>query len=146
MGFVVWGLWIVDVLRRALGAYCILLAAVVGLQFMLVTLYDDGGSGDRVWGVINWFSAAAILIALGAGLAWKRAAGPAETRRRLDANALFYAALALAILFFWNWAARSAGSDDFLVWAAVDALIVAVAGAAGFRLWREAGGREGRGG
>ena len=135
-----------DFLRRALGAYCILLAAVVGLHFMLVTLYDDGSGGYPAWGVINWFSAAAILIALGAGLAWKRGAGAAETRRRLDANALFYAALTLAVLFFWNWAARSASSDDFTVWAAVDALIVAVAGAAGFRLWREAGGREGRGG
>ena len=128
-------------LRLALGVYCIVVAAAVGLHFVGVTLYDDGSTGYPAWNVINWFSATGILIALGASLAWKCMApsGEATARRRLDTNALFYAALALAVLFFWNWAARTTGQDDFTVWAAVDALIVAVLGAAGFRLlWHDA--------
>lgn len=128
-------------LRLALGAYCIVVAAAVGLHFVGVTLYDDGSTGYPAWNVINWFSATGILVALGTSLGWKLTArsGEATARRRLDANTLFYAALALAVLFFWNWAARTTGQDDFTVWAAVDALIVAVLGAAGFRLlWHDA--------
>ncbi len=128
-------------LRLVLGVYCIVVAAAVGLHFVGVTLYDDGSTGYPAWNVINWFSAAGILIALGAGFSWKWMApsGDAAARRRLDANTLFYAALTLAVLFFWNWAARTTGQDDFTVWAAVDALIVAVLGATGFRLlWHDA--------
>ena len=128
-------------LRYVLGVYCIMVAAAVGLHFVGVTLYDDGSTGYPAWDVINWFSAVGILIALGASLSWKAltARSDAAARQRLGASALFYAALTLALLFFWNWASRGAGQDDFTVWAAVDALIVAVLGATGFRLlWHDA--------
>ena len=129
-------------LRLVLGVYCIVVAAAVGLHFMGVTLYDDGSTGYPAWDVINWFSAAGILIALGSSLSWimlTDRSGDATARHRLDASALFYAALALALLFFWSWAARNFSQDDFTVWAAVDVLIVAVLGATGFRLlWHDA--------
>ena len=128
-------------LRYVLGVYCIMVAAAVGLHFVGVTLYDDGSTGYPAWDVINWFSAVGILIALGASLSWKAlmARSDAAARRRLGASALFYAALTLALLFFWSWAAKTASQDYSTVWAAVDVLIVAVLGATGFRLlWHDA--------
>lgn len=132
-------------IARLLAIYCMALAVVVGVNFAATPLYDDGSSGYPVWVVLDWFMAAGIPIALGAGLIWKleagdEAEGEAGLLRYLEANTLFYSALALALLFFSNWFASLTGAatEQPLVWVAVDTACAVVLGAAGWRLWRGA--------
>lgn len=132
-------------IARLLAIYCMALAVAVGAHFVVTPLYGDGSSGYPVWAVLDWFMAAGIPIALGASLIWKleagdEAAGEAGLLRYIEANTLFYSALALALLFFSNWFASLTGAaiELPLVWVAVDTASVAVLGAAGWRLWRGA--------
>ena len=133
------------ILRRAAGAYALLMAAAVGANFVLTPLYDDGSTGYPVWSVLNWFMAPAVLLAVAASLGWKLrpAEGGGDARdalRRFESNVLFYASTILGLWFFWNWFADIAGRDSASLWTFINPLFAAVLGACGVRLWREAQG------
>ena len=51
-------------IQRILGAYALLIAVAVGVNFIATPLYDDGSTGFPVWSVLNWFMAAGVLVAL----------------------------------------------------------------------------------
>lgn len=130
-------------LQRVLGVYMILAAAVVGVHFVISPLYDDAGSATAAWQIIDWFMAAAVLIALGATTTWKRAlAGDADLKRYIEANVAFYGALWLTIWFFWNWFGFLVSRDEQVLWPFIDPLFVLVAGAVGYRLTCAPGGKE----
>ena len=94
--------------------------------------------------MLNWFMAFGVLAALVITYLHKREVGAdSDTNSFICANAAFYAAAFLAILFFWNW------FDDLTVgedgqgqtrrnfWVVIDALFVIIVGAISTHLWRE---------
>ncbi len=52
-----------SIVQRILGAYSVVMAAVVGVLFFLTPVYDDGSTGYPTWVVVNWFMAPAVLTA-----------------------------------------------------------------------------------
>ena len=133
-----------SIVQRILGAYSVVLAAVVGVLFFLTPVYDDGSTGYPTWVVVNWFMAPAVLIALAASFSWKLGlgkgeAGDGDLRRSIEVNTLFYSALVLALWYLSNWFGDMVGREVPLLWSFIDPLYVAVTGACGVRLWRSAG-------
>ncbi len=131
------------IIRRILGAYSLVTAAVVGVFFFITPLYDDGSTGYPTWTLLNWFMAPAVLISFVASLNWKlglRKAddGNADLKRYLEVNVLFYSALVLSLWFLSNWLGDMVGEEVPLLWSFIDPLYVAVTGACGVRLWRSA--------
>ena len=130
-----------SIFQRILGAYSLILAAVVAVLFFLTPVYDDGSTGYPAWAVVNWFMTPAVLIALAASFGWKLglnkdAAGDGDLRRFLEVNTLFYSALVLALWYLSNWFGDMVGREVPLLWSFIDPLYVAVTGACGVRLWR----------
>ena len=88
--------------------------------------------------------AAAILVTLAGAFVHKRrhdAAGGGDDalREHVSVNTLFYAALAVGLLFFWNWVDLLRGKEqDFLVWNMIDTALPLLLLAGGVRLWRAA--------
>ena len=131
------------IIQRVLGAYSLVVAAVVGLFFFITPLYDDGSTGYPTWTLLNWFMAPAVLITCVASLNWKLAlskagGGNADLKRYLEVNVLFYGALVLGLWFLSNWLGDMVGQEVPLLWSFIDPLYVAVTGACGVRLWRSA--------
>ena len=98
--------------------YVSLVGFAVMVHFIAVPLYHPGrGEPYEVWSVLNYFMAAAILIALvTSGIAKYRhdATIDADAVAHITVNAIFYSVLAVGIFFFWNWASvRSA--DDIII-------------------------------
>ena len=130
------------VLTKLVAVYLFLLALVVGGNYIAYPLYERGAEPDlQVWLIIDWFMAAGLILMLLATFAQKRLLGEdSGWRGYLEANAVFYLTLAVAISFFPNWfvaewADRPANAN---VWAFIDALLPILAVVIGLRLWRKA--------
>lgn len=133
-------------LKRLLAVALILLAVAVGVNWMITPLYNS----EPVWGVLDWFMAAAVAVALivnfvrKCSLADGSADGPV-TREYLGANLAFYASVALTVTFFSNWFSvldignmpGSAGQAVAVWWPFIDTLLVLVVGTTGCYLWRD---------
>lgn len=145
--------------------YVSLVGLAVMVHFIVVPLYHPGrGEPYEVWSVLNYFMAAAILIALvTSGIAKYRhdAAIGAGAAAHITVNVIFYSVLAVGIFFFWNWASvRSAddiiianlpdfsgipivndlfsnnpGSGNLLIWNFIDIALPVILFAAGRQLW-----------
>ena len=93
-----------SILIRAAAAYLVLLAAVVAVNFIVTPLYHPGGDEPfTVWEILNWFMAVGMVIALAGSYVEKRRVDgddSADLKRYLEANAVFYGAVAVFILFF----------------------------------------------
>ena len=115
--------------------YLAIVALAVAAHFIAVPLYHPGGDEPYpIWDVLNYFTGAAILIALVCSGAVKRrtdAAGGADPVRFITSNVVFYSVLTLGVLFFWNWR----GGDDSLIWNFIDTGLPLVLVAAGRQLW-----------
>ena len=130
-----------------LARLCAVYLAVVGLavaaHFIAVPLYHPGGDEPYpIWDVLNYFTGAAILIALlsSGAVKWRHdAAGGADAVGFIAANVVFYGVLALGILFFWNWR----GGGDTLIWNFIDTGLPLALCAAGRQLWDAAATRGG---
>ena len=118
-----------SILIRAAAAYLVLLAAVVAVNFIVTPLYHPGGDEPfTVWEILNWFMAVGMVIALAASYVEKRRVdgdGSADLKRYLEANAVFYGAVAVFILFFWNWFSSLSPNNeaDGQFWAVIDTLM-----------------------
>lgn len=132
------------ILTRLLAAYAMLTALIVAVQFIFAV--DPGW-----WQTIDWLMFASIVITLEAAQRWKRRAdaagypdGEVGVRRFLDANVPLVAVSALLIAFAFQWSdslndnAQGMANGGGL-WAYIDSLFVAVAGAVGARMWSDAG-------
>ena len=145
--------------------YVSLVGLAVMVHFIVVPLYHPGrGEPYDVWSVLNYFMAAAILIALvTSGIAKYRhdAATGAGAVAHITVNVIFYSVVAVGIFFFWNWASvRSAddiiianlpdfsgipivndlfsnnpGSGNLLIWNFIDIALPVILFAAGRQLW-----------
>ena len=135
-----------SILLRVAAAYMVLVAAAVAVHFIITPLYHPGGDAPfTAWEVMNWFMAAAMLITLAAAYAEKRRIdgdSGADLKRYLEANTVFFAAVAVFILYFWNWFSALSPNNvpDGRFWAVIDTTMPIVMGVAGCRLWRNASG------
>ncbi len=135
-------------LRGVLGAYSLIVAAVVAVKFI-------GGGPWPGWTELNYFMAGGVLIALGSAGAWKRGDGAGggsgdDVRRFLDANVPLQAAAALLIAFCFQWFATIGdhvqvvavigGSESNVasLWAYIDTAYIVITAAVGLRLVRGA--------
>ena len=128
---------------RVVGGLLVVYAALYLAQFLFSTLYDNP---QRVWDVINYVSALAILIALAANFKHMRSQSGDEPLNlsRLGAHILFYANAVLAIWFFRNWIyllalddGESASIPVDVIWDFVAVMIPLVLATTGYRLWQK---------
>ena len=85
-----------------------------------------------------------MIIALAGSYVDKRRVdgdGPADLKRYLEANAVFYGAVAVFLLFFWNWFSSLSPNHeaDGQFWTVIGTLIPIVMGVTGCRMCRHSG-------
>ena len=138
-------------IQKLLGAYLIGVAIVVAVYFVIGPLLPDAHDQGDVWFVLDILMATALPAALYANLQRKLSAGRLDTgdgvtRRYLEANAAFYAAAAITLLFLYNWfkfLVLDPPSDNHpysLVWIALDVMFPLVMGATGCAMLRGSAG------
>ena len=131
-----------ETLRRPLAVIVGLTAVAVLFHFVLGPVYEDAVEGLDVWGVLNWFMAFGVIVALVVTFLAKRDAGSddCDTNTYIAVNAKFYAAAVLAVLFFRNWVDEMAGggSDGDVngnYWVLIDTLYVILMAWVSLHLW-----------
>ena len=93
-----------DALRKPLAVILCLTALAVLFHFVLSPFYKDVVESHDVWNILNWFMAFGVIVVLVVTyLAKKEVGRDSDTNTYLRVNVGFYAAAALAILYFWNW-------------------------------------------
>lgn len=139
-----------ELANRALAVFLIATAVAVFLNLILTPVYHDGAADYPGWEVVNWFMAAATLVALVVGYMRKRAQTGMEpsTVEYLRVASAYYGAIVLAMLFFrgWFWTLNpdsetgEAVTSHVVYFPIVDALFVVIALATGRYLWNDADG------
>ncbi len=128
-------------LGRVTSVYLIVLAVVVAVNFIITPLYHPGGDEPyTVWETLNWFMAVGMVITVIASYVQKRrvdADGSSDVKRYLEANAVFYLAVVVFIIFFWNWFSDLSPNNapDGQYWVVVDTLMPIVMGVTGCRMY-----------
>ena len=135
-----------DNVKRIAALYLVLTALAVFFNLILTPVYHDGSPDYPVWKIVNYFMAVGTILALAASYLRRRSAGNPDTTTadRVWANAFCYAAIALAMLFFWGWIwtlnpdseTGEAVTSHLIYFPIVDALFVVVALDAARWLWR----------
>ncbi len=130
------------ILQRILGAYAMVIALAVAVNFILTPFFFDNDSEYPIWDVLDFFMAAAILIVFVASCLdmWRlcKSGDDADLKRYVSVNVAFFATSVLLLLFFSNWTAHlvnHASLEDWTVWAIVDAILPPIVGAGGLMLW-----------
>ena len=124
------------------------MAAAVALNLILTPVYHDGSPDYPVWEVLNWFMAVTVFIVLVASWLQRRAVGKdASAFDRLRVSLTFYGAIALTMLFFWEWLwtlnpdseTGDAVTSHIIYFPIVNALFSALALTTGRHLWSDDG-------
>ena len=139
-------------MKRLAAIYLIVVAALAGIHWIITPLYDNSSGEYPVWGILNWFMASTVIVALDRNIRNKLALRGGDpdaplTGRRVQANLLFYATIALTLWFFWNWFSSFfphnepdvVGLIHLEMWTLINPLFVLTIGVTGFSLWQEAG-------
>ena len=93
-----------DAIRKPLSVLLGLMAAVVLFHFVLNPFYEDAIDPISIWHVLNWVMAVGVIITLALTYVRRGRLGvDSATTTSVCVNVAFYAAVVLAILFFWNW-------------------------------------------
>ncbi len=104
---------------RVFAVYFKLVAAAVVINFFLYPFYGPNDAGELenlgVWHTIDWFMAAAILLAI--YTTYRRKAAESDN---CNASGMFVFAVAIGIAFFPNWFAISSGTDNYTIWHLID--------------------------
>ena len=131
-----------QILQRVLGAYVMVIALAVAVNFIITPFFFDNESGYPIWDVLDFFMAVAILIAFFVSCwdMWRlcKEGDEADLKRYVSVNVAFFATGVLLLLFFSNWAAhlvKHETLEDWTIWAIIDAILPPILGAAGLRLW-----------
>ena len=135
-----------DNVKRIAALYLVLTALAVFFNLILTPVYHDGSPDYPVWKIINYFMAVGTILALAASFIRRRAAGNPDTNTvdRVWANVFCYAAIALAMFFFWGWIwtlnpdseTGEAVTSHLVYFPLVDALFVIVTLDVARWLWR----------
>ena len=120
-----------------------LTALGVFINFVFSPLYADALDVGSIWFVLNWFMAFAVFVALITAYVDKRStdASDGDVRTYIAANAAFYAAAVLAVLYLSNWINElvvgygDTGDVRLSFWGLVDTLFVVLMTRMSVRLW-----------
>ncbi len=132
-------------LKQALGVYLVLTALAVAVLLMITPLFHDGGDDYPIWEVLNYFMVAGVIIALAANYICKRKQD-ASGSENLGVSLVFYGAVALTMLFFWEWfwtlnpdsETGNAALSHTVYFPFVDALYTVIGLTTGKALWKAA--------
>ena len=131
--------------NRLLITYLFATAIAVGLHFVFAAFYQDAVDTGKMWEILDWFMAAAVLISL---VVWynskidldQNRSDKTVSRRYLEVNAGLFAATLLGLWFFWNWfdflVSGSTPQEEAhqIMWTVIDPLFVLIVGLTGLHL------------
>ena len=132
-------------INRLLITYLLATAIAVGLHFVFAAFYQDAVDTGKMWEILDWFMAAAVLISL---VVWyiskidldQNRSDNTVSRRYLEVNAGLFAATLLGLWFFWNWfdflVSGSTPQEEThqIMWAVIDPLFALIVGLTGLHL------------
>ena len=126
------------------------LAVILGLtalgvfvNFVFAPFYGEVLDVESIWFVLNWFMTFAVIVALITAYVDKRSADTSgnDARTYIAANAAFYAAAVLAVLYLSNWINElvvdggNEGDVRLFFWGLIDTLFVVLMARMSVRLW-----------
>ena len=128
--------------KRLIATYLFATAIAVALHFVFSAFYQDAVDLEKVWNIVNWFMAFAVLISL---VVWSSSKIDLDqsgsdgnvSRRYLEVNAALFATVLLTLWFFWNWfdnlvlGSTPQGDTRLIMWAFIDPLFVLIVGLTG---------------
>ena len=136
-----------DLVKRVLAVFLVATGIAAAALLITTPLFHDGSPDYPVWKILNWFMAAGVLIVLVVAFLRKhvRDADELIVTEYLRLNLVYYGAIALTMLFFWEWfwtlnpdsETGEAVTSHIVYFPIVDALFVALSLSVGRRLWRE---------
>ena len=134
-----------DALRKPLAIILGLTAFAVLFHFVLSPFYEDVIESHEIWNILNWFMAFGVIVVLIVTYLAKKDVGrDSDTNSYIRANVGFYAAAALAILYFWNWfnelvvGGGSEGEVNGNYWVLIDVMYVILVARVSMSLWQDA--------
>ena len=91
--------------NRIVPAFLFIMAIAVAANLILTPVYHDGSENYAVWKIMNWPMAVGVAIALIAScIRYKTGKqGDSNSMGSLRATLVFYGAIVLTMIFFWNW-------------------------------------------
>ncbi len=138
-----------NLLKQVSAISMMVIAALVGVFFVINPLLDESIDVVLVWQVLDVLMAIGLGVALIVNSARKWTEGGRDpnlpvTRRYVEINTAFYLTVGVTVLFLHNWFSLLAYGTDSLdgnhqawvIWAAVDVLLPITLGLTGYRLWR----------
>ena len=131
-------------LKRLLAVLFVLVGAGLAVHFVLdPVLYDWEGGQPVLWHVFDWARAVSLPLAVVVTFEAKRRVDTdADLRDHIASNLRFYGAVALTLLFYWNWVqvdwAAGDQRPDSQVWVFIDVVLPLVFVPLGIQLWSEA--------
>lgn len=119
--------------RKKLAVLLGLAVVAVFAHFVFSPFYDNMVDSGPIWNVLNWFIAAGTLTSIVVS-AWARKTDQHE-------EPLLCVAVALGILFCWNWFNELVVGDEVgtvraIAWVVVNTLFVVIAGRTSIKLWK----------
>ncbi len=142
-------------LKRAAGAYLVIIAVVVAIYFAVNPFLVNSIGADSVediWLVFDVLMLIGLVVGLiynySRKLAVDKDAGQGLSRAYFEANTAFFVTAGVTILFLHNWfsllsgvplgAPHDGNHQAWLIWAAVDTILPIVLGITGCHAWRNA--------
>ena len=141
-----------DMVKRLLAVFLVATAVATALNLILTPVYHNGSAAYPVWEILNWFLAAAVLVSLVVSILRRLAlrSEKASTLEYVRTSMTFYGAIALTMLFFWEWfwtlnpssETGEAVTSHTVYFPLLDMLFVVVTLAIGRYLWSDRGDSE----
>ena len=135
-----------QLVRKIIAAYLVIVGLAVFLNLMATPLYHDGSPEYPTWQILNWFMAVAVIIVLVVGCLRKRILDNMDDVSVIDhlrGSFVFYGAIVLTMLFFWEWfwtldpksETGDAVTSHMVYFPMVDSLLTVLAFIVGKRMW-----------
>ena len=138
-----------DLVKRILAVFLVATGIAAAVLLIATPLFHDGSPEYPLWKVLNWFMAAGVLIILVVACLRKHVRGADEliVTEYLRLNLVYYGAIALTMLFFWEWfwtlnpdsETGGAVTSHIVYFPIMNSLFVVLTLSVGRRLWREVG-------
>lgn len=129
-----------EAIKRIFGAVHLVLAVVVGVQFIVAPLYD----AVPVWEILNWLMAVGVIAGVVFSYMRWTGAKASDHGERVGSGAMLIGAIAVLLLFFEQWFTTrlfASNGDDGLIldrinlwWQVVNVIFVIVSGEIGMWL------------
>ncbi len=134
--------------KRALAVYVVGSGLAAAALLMVTGLIHDGSTDYPIWRIMNWFMVFGVVIMLALSFRRWRGQDAGGGQGDLGTSLVFYAAIALTMLFFWEWfwtlnpdsETGDAVTSHLIYFPLVDAIYTVVGLDTGRYLWRCASG------